>query len=230
VATTTNYGWTTPDNTGYVKDGALAIRTLGSAIDTSMADLKGGSSGQYLRKQTGTDMDFEWVTLSASPWSYIGSVSSTSGSTVTFSGLGGTYKELLLTFNGVTTSTNSLVFFRLNSDSGSNYNAWADRAYSGSTYIGQTISLIYGCVGTMTAMDNSSGTFRKTNAQSTDNKGLQLNYKGRLSAWITSSAVYDITETIGGAYVGTSAISSINIALNSGTFSAGTWKLWGMAA
>ena len=75
MATTTNFGWTTPDNTGYVKDGALAIRTLGSAIDTSMADLKGGSSGQYLRKQTGTDMDFEWVTLSASPISYIGSVS-----------------------------------------------------------------------------------------------------------------------------------------------------------
>jgi hypothetical protein len=36
MATTTNYGWTTPDNTDLVKDGALAIRTLGSAIDTSM--------------------------------------------------------------------------------------------------------------------------------------------------------------------------------------------------
>lgn len=36
MATTTNYGWTTPDNTALVKDGALAIRTLGSAIDTSL--------------------------------------------------------------------------------------------------------------------------------------------------------------------------------------------------
>ncbi len=36
MATTTNYGWTTPDNTDLVKDGAAAIRTLGSAIDTSM--------------------------------------------------------------------------------------------------------------------------------------------------------------------------------------------------
>lgn len=36
MATTTNYGWTTPDNTDLVKDGALAIRTLGSAIDTSL--------------------------------------------------------------------------------------------------------------------------------------------------------------------------------------------------
>lgn len=37
MATTTNYGWTTPDDTGLVKDGALNIRTLGSAIDTTSA-------------------------------------------------------------------------------------------------------------------------------------------------------------------------------------------------
>ena len=36
MATTTNYGWTTPDNTALVKDGASAIRALGTAIDTSM--------------------------------------------------------------------------------------------------------------------------------------------------------------------------------------------------
>ena len=35
MATTTNYGWTTPDDTGLVKDGAAAIRTLGSSIDTT---------------------------------------------------------------------------------------------------------------------------------------------------------------------------------------------------
>ena len=37
MATTTNYSWTTPDDTDLVKDGAAAIRTLGSAIDTSFA-------------------------------------------------------------------------------------------------------------------------------------------------------------------------------------------------
>ena len=35
MATTTNYGWTTPDDTGLVKDGASNIRTLGSSIDTT---------------------------------------------------------------------------------------------------------------------------------------------------------------------------------------------------
>jgi len=35
MATTTNYSWETPDDTDLVKDGAAAIRTLGSSIDTT---------------------------------------------------------------------------------------------------------------------------------------------------------------------------------------------------
>jgi hypothetical protein len=35
MATTTNYNWSTPDDTSLVKDGAAAIRTLGSSIDTT---------------------------------------------------------------------------------------------------------------------------------------------------------------------------------------------------
>jgi hypothetical protein len=36
MATSTTYGWTEPDNTSFVKDGALAMRTLGNAIDTTV--------------------------------------------------------------------------------------------------------------------------------------------------------------------------------------------------
>lgn len=36
MPTTTNYGWTTPADTDLVKDGASAIRTLGSSIDTTV--------------------------------------------------------------------------------------------------------------------------------------------------------------------------------------------------
>jgi hypothetical protein len=39
MATTTNYGWTTPDDTDLVKDGASAIRTLGSSVDTTTKNL-----------------------------------------------------------------------------------------------------------------------------------------------------------------------------------------------
>ena len=37
MPTTSNYGWTIPADTDLVKDGALAIRTLGNAIDTTAA-------------------------------------------------------------------------------------------------------------------------------------------------------------------------------------------------
>jgi hypothetical protein len=36
MANTTNYNWETPDDTDLVKDGASAIRSLGSAIDTTV--------------------------------------------------------------------------------------------------------------------------------------------------------------------------------------------------
>lgn len=62
MANTTNFGWETPDDTDLVKDGAAAMRTLGSAIDTSMGDLKGGTTGQVLAKNSNTDMDFIWTT------------------------------------------------------------------------------------------------------------------------------------------------------------------------
>ena len=39
MATTTNYGWTTPDDTALVKDGASAIRSLGTSIDTTTKNL-----------------------------------------------------------------------------------------------------------------------------------------------------------------------------------------------
>ena len=61
MPTTSNFGWTTPADTDLVKDGAAAIRTLGNGIDTSLVDLKGGTTGQVLSKASNTDLDFTWV-------------------------------------------------------------------------------------------------------------------------------------------------------------------------
>ena len=51
MATTTNYAWETPDDTDLVKDGAAAIRTLGSEIDTTVFD---GLTQVNRNSQTGT--------------------------------------------------------------------------------------------------------------------------------------------------------------------------------
>ena len=44
MPTTTNYGWTTPADTDLVKDGASAIRTLGSSADTTVKALNPGTT------------------------------------------------------------------------------------------------------------------------------------------------------------------------------------------
>lgn len=62
MPTTSNFGWTTPADTDLVKDGAAAIRTLGNGIDTSFLDLKGGTTGQVLSKNSNTDLDYTWIT------------------------------------------------------------------------------------------------------------------------------------------------------------------------
>lgn len=51
MATTTNYAWETPDDSDLVKDGAAAIRTLGSEIDTTVFD---GLTQVDRNSQTGT--------------------------------------------------------------------------------------------------------------------------------------------------------------------------------
>lgn len=61
ATTTPNFGWPVPTSTDLVKDGAVAIEGLGDAIDASLLDLKGGTTGQVLAKASGTDMDFSWV-------------------------------------------------------------------------------------------------------------------------------------------------------------------------
>jgi hypothetical protein len=65
ATTTPNFGWAVPTSTDLVKDGAVAIETLGDSIDASLLDLKGGTTGQVLSKASNTDMDFTWVTDAA---------------------------------------------------------------------------------------------------------------------------------------------------------------------
>ena len=61
ATTTPNFGWPVPTSTDLVKDGATAIEALGDAIDTSLVDLEGGTTGQILAKASNADMDFTWT-------------------------------------------------------------------------------------------------------------------------------------------------------------------------
>ena len=59
---TTNFGWVMPTSTSLVTNLPADFNTFGQAVDTSMAYLKGGTTGQILSKTSATDMAFTWIT------------------------------------------------------------------------------------------------------------------------------------------------------------------------
>ena len=50
-----------PTSSDLVTDLPADFEVFGQAVDTSLADLKGGTTGQILSKASATDMDFTWV-------------------------------------------------------------------------------------------------------------------------------------------------------------------------
>jgi hypothetical protein len=201
MATTTNYGWTTPDDTALVKDGAAAIRTLGSSVDTTTKNLNPsttlgdieyrsstantntrlpiGSSGQFLSVVGGvpawaalTDQTplttkgdlftfstidarlgvganntiltadsaeatgLKWATPAAGGMTLISETSASALSSLSFTSIAGTYKQLLLIYSGIRHSSNSNSFgIRLNNNSSNVY------PNAGLTVSGSTVSI-----------------------------------------------------------------------------------------
>jgi hypothetical protein len=161
MATTTNYSWTTPDDTALVKDGAAAIRTLGSSVDTTVKNLNPettlgdiayrsstanvktrlglGTAGQFLAVNSGANAP-EWVTLSAGSFTQLASANLPAASTVTISSIDGSYRDLRLLVRGVNSGAinNTRLIFRLNADTGSNY--YTINAYPSTTTSATSIS------------------------------------------------------------------------------------------
>lgn len=59
---TSNFNWQMPTSSDLVTDLPADFEVFGQAVDTSLADLKGGTTGQILSKATNADMDFTWIT------------------------------------------------------------------------------------------------------------------------------------------------------------------------
>lgn len=58
---TSNFNWQMPTASDLVTDLPADFEVFGQAVDTSLADLKGGTTGQVLSKASNTDMDFTWI-------------------------------------------------------------------------------------------------------------------------------------------------------------------------
>lgn len=137
MATTTNYGWTTPNDTDLVKDGASAIRTLGSSIDTTTKALNPsttlgdieyrsstantntrlgiGTSGQVLAVSSGVPA---WTTISSGGMTLISETVASANSSISLSSIPQTYKKLRLEWGGIFHSASGSIFpIRLNANS-----------------------------------------------------------------------------------------------------------------
>jgi hypothetical protein len=141
MATTTNYSWSTPDDTALVKDGASAIRTLGSSADTTVKALNPGTTAgdidyyttstakarvgigtanQVLRVNSGATAP-EWATLSSGGMTLL-STTTLSGVSTTISTIDQTYVNLFVLVTGVTGNTaNSQIRVRPNNSTSNHY-------------------------------------------------------------------------------------------------------------
>ena len=127
MPTTTNYGWTTPADTDLVKDGASAIRTLGTAIDTTTKNLNPsttlgdieyrsstantntrlaiGTAGQVLTVNSGATAP-EWKTPASGALVHISTTAFSDVATQDFSAVfSATYKSYLVVINNLSAAT-----------------------------------------------------------------------------------------------------------------------------
>lgn len=58
---TNSFGWQMPTSSDLVTDLPADFEVFGQAVDNSLADLLGGTSGQILSKNSNTNMDFAWI-------------------------------------------------------------------------------------------------------------------------------------------------------------------------
>ena len=255
MATTTNYGWTTPDDTALVKDGAAAIRTLGSSVDTTTKALNPsttlgdieyrsstantntrlpiGSTGQILTVSGGVPA---WATPAGSNANYsllnTGGTSLTGATTITVSGISGMSKLFVLVNDASSANALSEIRIRLNTDSTTNYGYSAARFDATSTYAANSLT-VESSTSTnyillaLTSSNAGSGATGYCAIDGANSSGIKtFAYSGSASA---SGGNNQSAYWGGGVYRGTSTISSISIVSATGNFDGGTIYVYGSA-
>lgn len=223
MPTTSNFGWTTPADTDLVKDGASAIRTLGSAIDTSMVDLKGGTTGQVLSKNSNTDMDFVWSTSASGGMTLLAS-GTLSGASLDLTSISGSYQDLRLVVRNLLPATDATKLrLRFNNDSNANRYQWnsvANGIAFDYTYIELQSYTIDNAVSQGINIINVYDYANTTTWKFCDSRNFNNNS--------TTSTNVNIDALYKGIYNQTGAITQLNLFMSSGNFTSGNYYLYGV--
>jgi hypothetical protein len=251
MPTTTNYGWTTPADTDLVKDGASAIRTLGTAIDTTVfnnasagiaktiVDAKGdiiaataadtvsrlavGANDTVLTADSSTATGLKWAAASGGGMTVIAS-GSLSGTDITISSIPATYNSLQLVVRDFYTFDNaSQLTFRFNGNSTSGNYTFVSFNTGNSTLQLRTTSQTF--IGTFLEATSDVNTFIQLNMLDYTN-GMNKSVNWQCSRTGTTNSGNGFGA---GTFINTSAISSITIGNeNAATISGGTYILYGV--
>lgn len=271
---TTNFGWQMPTSTDLVTDLPADFEVFGQAVDTSLMDLRGGTTGQVLSKASNTDMDFTWIavdpltildakgdlitaTAADTParlavgtngqvltadstastgikWATPASGSMTllassalSGSSVSFTSISGSYKDLKLVVTDWETSNSATLRFTVNNDSSALYDRIGQQLNnSGSASIitgsdAANVSLCGDTPSSGSALNHTVIDFYDYAASTAVKLGRFVN------VYDMSTAAYGIVDAAW-AYSSATAITRIDLSLSGFTFSAGNAYLYGV--
>ena len=232
---TTNFGWVMPTATDLVTDLPADFAVFGQGVDTSLADLNGGTTGQILSKTSNTNLDFTWVAASSANYSLLNSGGTAlSGTTLTVSGISGKNQLMILVVGASTGSTNQSLTIRFNTDSGNNYSRITNQqeitgTYDSTFFIPSTSTASAGIIAAQMDNDATSTMSVQMKVDGCNSAGLKpYQYSGGGSVISATAGSGPVWYSGGGLYAGTSTISSVSF-VSAGTFDAGTVYIYGSA-
>ena len=251
MATTTNYSWTTPDDTALVKDGAAAIRSLGTAIDTTVfnnasaaiaktiVDAKGdiiaataadtvarlavGTNDQVLTADSTAATGLKWATASSGSMTLI-STTTLTGASITLSSIPQTYNSLYVLVRDCKPDTDATNFrVQFNADgTASRHASYSWSQASTDTTFSQDQITLSGSIDRDT-VKNMFITEFPDYTNTTTWKQL-MHYSIAVASNGTSVAV----GRVHGLYNQSDAITSLKFFMSGGNFTSGTVYLYGV--
>jgi hypothetical protein len=244
MATTTNYGWTTPNDTDLVKDGAAAIRTLGSSIDTTTKALNPsttlgdveyrsatantntrlaiGSTGNVLTVAGGVPT---WAAPAPATSMTLLTSGSLSGASVTTATLSTSYQDLVVVIRNARPANNDAnLRLRFNGDTNNRYAFQLSGFQTGLSFTESSMRISSGADNTTS---NSLTTFTVSDyANTTTWKTIFTPISITNQSGVP--AQFDIMTGLSAAYNQTPAITSMTFFYSSGNFAAGNYFVYGV--
>jgi len=197
---------------------------IAAAAASTPARLGVGTNGQYLSADSTAATGLAWASVSAgASWTLLNTGGTTlSGTSTSVTGISGADKIMVLMSGGTCNTAGPDVYLRFNTDTAANYNSFGYQIEGNATYnsaffgsrneVGQTMVRISTFASTTgTAM---SGSLLLTGGNTTNHKIYQ-------SAFGADPSNNQYLKTLGGWYAGSSTISSVQLTLQSGSFTGG---------